>query len=46
MTTPPDTLGDARAEGLHIVHDRLHDVRVWLGEITDHAPRHAQEAHR
>lgn len=25
-----------------IVHDRMHDVRVALGEIEPHEPRHAK----
>lgn len=27
-----------------IVHDRLHDVRVQLGEVVEHVARHAKPA--
>lgn len=32
-----------REEALWIVRDRLHAVLVWLGEVTEHQPRHARQ---
>ena len=42
MSASPDALAAARAEARAIVHDRLHDIRIALGEIEPHDPRHAK----
>ena len=42
MTASPAALAAAREEAKAIVRDRLHEIRVALGEVEDHDPRHAK----